>query len=204
MASLTTILYLSISSLALLIAIGALFMKLLIPGPMGPVGYRGPMGATGTSYTGNTIIGPTGPLGPTGSAGDPGAIDLISNGGCVGLEHGNHTLGVEGGSVNGIIYVFGANEGDDLTLTIPASNVTIGDIFTIYNMSPKTVTLDIKDQGFQNEDGSADKNAYTLNSGVDVALIFITAGKNDASGNPDPTNKNINIMFSMYSSKKTQ
>lgn len=190
MASLTTILYISLCILALLIAITALAVKLFIPGPPGPVGHRGPDGPTGPSST-ESVGGPTGPLGATGPIGNNGGIGLIPNGGCTALGFNSQTLGETGGSVNGITFYF--NHTTDLILTIPATNVSIGDIFTIYNMAPKkNVTLKLS--GFQNEATYGD-NAFVLEAGKQptVVLIFITPGES-------ATDKNINLMYSVVSS----
>jgi hypothetical protein len=189
MASLTTILYIGISLIALIITISALCVRLFIPGPPGPAGARGPLGPTGISST-EAIIGPTGPLGATGPQGSHGSLGLISDSGARTIGHGSQTLTQP---VNGVTFVFESTETKDLSLSIPASNVNVGDIFNIYNMSNQNVY--IQPSGFENRDDQENvgTNAYKLNSTIRLALIFITAGANT-------TSKNFNLMYSLLGS----
>jgi hypothetical protein len=192
MASLETILYIGLCLLALGIAIIALCLKLFIQGPLGPIGPRGPKGPTGANSTGSTV-GPKGPLGPTGTPGSPGFNGLIYNGGSVSLGSNDQTLGTGGGSVNGITFWF--DHGDNLNLTIPSSNVMIGDIFNIYNMSDKK-NVNLYLSGFENQDDNvkSGSNAYQLNQTIRLALIFITPGS-------VPTSKNFNLIYSVIKTK---
>lgn len=184
--------------IAALLAIAAIIIAFVRPGPEGPTGSPGKQGSPGSQGpTGpeNGPSGATGPRGPTGQTGPQGIQGKQGTNGVVvnGVEatifnDGNYQLY----PTNGMNYLFdgdGGSASNDVYVNIDASNVNIGDIFSIFN-NGTNIQLRLNPSNFSNINVSNSKN-YTLNtSGINTALIFITAGSSTSS-------KNFNIMYSV-------
>lgn len=187
--------------IAALLAIAAIIIAFVRPGPSGPTGSPGKQGSPGSQGPTGPANGPTGPtgaagsrgptgqIGPQGIQGTPGTNGVVVNGvSATTFNDGDYQLKPS----NGVTYLFdgdGGSSSNDIYVNIDASDVQIGDIFSIFNKG-SNIQLRLNPSNFQNIDVSNSKN-YTLNtSGINTALIFITSGSSTS-------NKNFNIMYSV-------